>query len=92
MNTEPIEGARMKLKLTDEGIEQTILPDRLASDTPAEIDFSCRVCGVQCAIAPDPPARAVCPEHCEDHDYIHDSSRAAKFCQHCDQEEPEDWR
>lgn len=56
------------------------------------IDFSCRVCGIQCAIAPDPPERAVCPEHCEDHDYVHDPSRAAKFCQHCDQEESEDWR
>lgn len=56
-----------------------------------KIDFSCRVCGVKCDSAPDPPARAVCPEHCEDHDYRHDRSRAGSFCIHCDQQAPEDW-
>lgn len=55
-------------------------------------DFSCRVCGVECATAPDPPARAVCPEHCEDHDYEYDAMQRGKFCVHCDQEEPLDWR
>lgn len=58
---------------------------------PAPIDFGCRVCGVQCAVAPDPPARAVCPEHCEDHDYEHDKSRAGSFCIHCDEQRSEDW-
>ena len=38
--------------------------------TPPELDYSCKVCGVQCDLAPDPPARAVCEQHCEDHEYI----------------------
>ena len=58
---------------------------------PELIDFTCGVCGVECSIAPDPPARAVCPEHCEDHDYIHVPSLAGKYCQHCDHKQPEDW-
>lgn len=58
---------------------------------PAPIDFSCRVCGVQCAIAPDPPARAVCPEHCEDHDYEYQRSERGTYCNHCGQQAPEDW-
>lgn len=56
------------------------------------IDFSCRVCGAECTIAPDLPARAVCPAHCEDHDFQHDASRRGKFCIHCDEPEPDDWR
>jgi hypothetical protein len=55
------------------------------------IEFSCRVCGVACAIAPNPPDRAVCPEHCEDHNYVHDSSRQSHFCEHCDAAVPFDW-
>lgn len=55
------------------------------------IDFSCRVCGIQCDVAPDPPARAVCPEHCEDHWYEHDDMRRGKYCIHCDQEIPPDY-
>lgn len=55
------------------------------------IDFSCRVCGVQCAIAPNPPDRAVCPDHCPDHDYKHDPWRRGKFCTICDVEIPEDY-
>jgi hypothetical protein len=41
-----------------------------------EIDFSCRVCGVICPVAPDPPGRAVCEDHCPDHDYQYDKFRA----------------
>lgn len=55
------------------------------------IDFSCRVCGVTCAIAPDPPARAICPEHCEDHSFVYDRDRRGKYCEHCDEEMPFDW-
>lgn len=61
------------------------------SRAAVNIDFSCRECGVQCAVAPDPPERAVCPVHCEDHDYRHDRSRAGSFCIHCDEQRPEDW-
>lgn len=55
------------------------------------IDFSCRVCGVQCTVAPDPPARAVCPEHCEDHDYEYVKGEGGHFCKHCGEQAPEDW-
>jgi hypothetical protein len=55
------------------------------------IDFSCRVCGVQCDTAPDPPDRAVCPEHCEDHEYEYVRSERGHFCKHCNQPRPEDW-
>ena len=56
-----------------------------------EIDFSCRVCGKQCDTAPQPPDRAVCPEHCEDHEYEYDSMDRRSYCKHCGQERPEDW-
>lgn len=55
------------------------------------IDFSCCVCGVECDGAPDPPARAVCPEHCEDHDYRYERELRGHFCSHCGQEAPDDW-
>ena len=53
-----------------------------------QIDFSCRVCGIQCAIAPDPPGRAVCEDHCEDHEYIHCPDERGWFCTHCWKEQP----
>jgi len=59
------------------------------SDKP--IDFTCKVCGKECDCAPDPPDRAVCPEHCEDHDYEYDRMRRGKFCKHCDEPVPEDY-
>lgn len=55
------------------------------------IDFSCRVCGVQCDIAPDPPDRAVCPEHCEDHDYIYIQGEQTHVCKHCGASPPIDY-
>lgn len=55
------------------------------------IDFSCRVCGVQCPSAPDPPARAVCEEHCEDHEYEYEREMRGHFCKHCGKPRPEDW-
>ena len=62
-----------------------------ASKGEQRIDFSCRVCGVQCDSAPDPPARAVCPEHCEDHDYEYQRSERGTYCNHCGQQALEDW-
>lgn len=56
-----------------------------------EIDYSCRVCGVQCPSAPNPPARAVCPEHCEDHEYIYDRDERRHYCTHCGQDQPADY-
>lgn len=56
-----------------------------------QVDFSCRVCGAQCDIAPDPPARAVCPNCCEDHDYRYERELRGHYCFHCGQEAPEDW-
>lgn len=61
------------------------------SDGTTRIDFSCRVCGIICDSAPDPPLRAVCPEHCDDHDYVYDRDRRSKFCKHCDQQIPDDY-
>jgi hypothetical protein len=49
------------------------------------------VCGKECNIAPDPPERAVCEEHCEDHQYKYDPWRRNKFCEICDKEQELDW-
>lgn len=57
----------------------------------SDIDFNCHVCGKACPIAPDPPGRAVCEDHCEDHDYQYDKSRRNRFCVHCDKQVPDDW-
>ena len=38
----------------------------------SEIDFHCGKCGKECDSAPEPPARAICEEHCEDHEYTYD--------------------
>lgn len=53
--------------------------------------FKCHVCGAECPIAPQLPARAVCEEHCPDHDYQHQGSDG-KRCVHCFAEEPLDWK
>lgn len=52
--------------------------------------FECRVCGAQCAIAPQLPERPVCPEHCEDHDYRYERGEGHR-CIHCFAEPPRDW-
>jgi hypothetical protein len=57
----------------------------------SDIDFSCRVCGKPCDIAPDPPERAVCPECCEDHEYRYVREDRGHFCKHCGQGRPHDW-
>ena len=56
-----------------------------------QIDFSCRVCGDQCAVAPDPPERAVCEDHCPDHEYEYDKWRRSHFCKTCDKQVDPDW-
>jgi hypothetical protein len=65
-----------------------IMTDEKQLETPERIDFSCRVCGIECVIAPDPPDRAVCPEHCEDHDYEYVREDRGTFCKYCYQEAP----
>jgi predicted nucleic acid-binding Zn ribbon protein len=51
-----------------------------AEERDAEQEFfACRVCGVACAIAPVPPGRAVCEDHCEDHEYDYDPHRRDKL-------------
>jgi hypothetical protein len=64
-----------------------------AEERDAEQEFfACRVCGVACAIAPVPPGRAVCEDHCEDHEYDYDPHRRDKFCRHCDRQiDPDYW-
>lgn len=54
------------------------------------IDFSCRVCGKQCDVAPDPPKRAVCEEHCEDHNYQYDKWDRTHYCVNCGKQRPYD--
>ena len=66
-------------------------PQPQQQEGPERIDFSCRVCDVQCAIAPDPPERAVCPEHCEDHNYVYSREDRGTFCEYCWQEAPHDY-
>jgi hypothetical protein len=57
---------------------------------PASDLFKCRVCGTECAIAPQLPERAVCPEHCEDHQYKYERGDGHR-CIHCFAEPPSDW-
>lgn len=61
----------------------------MATDQP--IDFTCRVCGCECSVAPDPPERAVCEEHCEDHSYKYDAWERGHLCVHCGKRRPDDW-
>ena len=56
-----------------------------------KIDFTCRVCGAGCDIAPDPPARAVCPNCCDDHEYEYVRGERGHFCKHCGEGRPPDW-
>jgi hypothetical protein len=57
--------------------------------------FKCQVCGADCPVAPDPPARAVCEAHCEQvhgsHDYRHDKDRRGKYCVECDKPQDVDY-
>lgn len=55
------------------------------------IDFTCRVCGVECDIATNPPQRAVCPEHCPDHNYEYDRWERQHLCIICNKSRPDDW-
>jgi hypothetical protein len=54
-------------------------------------DFHCHVCGKETDLAPDPPEKAVCPEHCEDHNYVYIRGERRHACEHCGQERPQDW-
>lgn len=55
----------------------------MTDDERPPLDFRCHVCGCDVDLAPDPPARAVCPEHCEDHDYVYEPWERAHLCKHC---------
>lgn len=57
----------------------------------SKIDFSCKICGKQCDIASNPPDRAICPQHCEDHHYIYIDGERRYACNYCGQEPPFDW-
>jgi hypothetical protein len=56
-----------------------------------DVDFSCHKCGKECDSAPNPPARAICPACCEDHDYEYDRGMGGKFCKHCGEPAPYDY-
>lgn len=53
-------------------------------------DFACKVCGIQCDMQPA-EGLAVCPKHCEDHDYVYEREFRGHYCKHCGQEAPYDW-
>ncbi len=55
------------------------------------VDFHCHVCGKETDIAPDPPEKAVCEEHCEDHKYMNDSGLPWPTCEHCGAWAPNDY-
>ena len=72
--------------------DETSIDGAPAGDAVAiPIDFSCKVCGCQCSVAPDPPERAVCEEHCPDHIYEYDPWRRDRFCKTCDKQVDPDW-
>lgn len=52
--------------------------------------FKCRVCDAECTIAPQLPERAVCQEHCEDHQYKYERGEGHR-CIHCFASPPSDW-
>ena len=52
--------------------------------------FSCKVCGAEALCSPS-PGQAVCPDHCEDHDYKFDSGAGWPLCLHCSGSAPPDY-
>jgi len=54
-------------------------------------DFSCQKCGKECDVAPQPPARAICEDCCEDHEYVYEQGERGHFCKHCNKPAPPDW-
>lgn len=58
--------------------------------------FRCRVCGVQCNVAPLDSgilrSTAVCEEHCPEHDYEYDRDVHGRTCMICGKPEPYDAR
>lgn len=54
--------------------------------------FRCKVCGVQCDVAPSDSSfwcsTAVCLEHCPEHDYEYDRDLRGRFCSICSNPEP----
>jgi hypothetical protein len=73
-----------------EPLSKTDVSEPHVFNEEAVIDFTCKVCGVQCAVAPNPPDRAICPEHCADHDYEYVAGECIWACKHCFEERPYD--
>jgi hypothetical protein len=65
--------------------------DNNRSNSYKDVRFVCRVCGAPTDVAPDPPALAICPGCCEDHDYCYDASYGFHVCRHCNAPRPVDW-
>lgn len=55
------------------------------------IDFSCIFCGAPCDLAPADGSGAICPAHCEDHDFQYDPMVGCRHCIHCGMPLPHDW-
>jgi hypothetical protein len=51
--------------------------------------FKCGVCGGDAIIEP-PDGPAICPNCCEDHDYVYERGEGHR-CAHCFAEPPCDW-
>ena len=88
-----VNGETVALRPDRESAERCLLDVYLFGKSIAQSipDFHCGVCGKETDIAPDPPAKAVCPEHCEDHDYIYVPGERRHVCAHCGQERQQDW-
>lgn len=60
-------------------------------DDKQAVDFHCHNCGAEVDSAPDPPAKALCENCCEDHDYRYCPDRQGTYCWACDKPAPGDW-
>lgn len=92
----PIEEAKSHLRVAIAQIipsDDSVITEHVKAALAAlkRDEFSCRICGNQCDTAPPLPERAVCPEHCEDHEYNYERGEQRHICKHCGQERPVDY-
>lgn len=55
-----------------------------------EVNFACKVCGVQCPISPADGSGAICEKHCRNHSYYYEPGEGHR-CETCFAEPPDDW-
>lgn len=63
----------------------------MAHSQLTSVDFRCRKCGMaDCHVAPEDGSGAICPDCCEDHDYVYDRWDG-HYCKHCGDPRPADY-